>query len=109
MWFEVLKRFKVEDEVKCKGAERKLKKFLQNAEVDQLRIFIGMEIGRGMCKNDILLIMNKDCKDKGCDWVTENHGVTFKFKQEKTHDSIIHAMTEKFMETAKEVQSQVIN
>ena len=53
--------------------------------------------------------MNKDCKDKGCDWIRENYGVTFKFKQVKTHESTMPVWTEKCMETAKEVESHMIN
>ena len=38
--------------------------------------------------------MDKDYKDKDCDWVIENYGVTFKFKQENTHESTMHVRTE---------------
>ena len=83
MLFVVLKGVKVEDKVKYKGEEETLKKVMQKIEENQRRTFIGMEIGRGMHNNDVLLIMNKDCKDKGCDWIRENCGVNFKFKEEK--------------------------
>ena len=82
---------------------------MQKIEANQRRMFIGMEIGRGMHKNDVLIIMNKDCKDKGCDWIRENYGVTFKFQLEKTHESTMHVITEKCMETAKEVETHMIN
>ena len=38
--------------------------------------------------------MNKDCKDKGCDWIRENYGVTFKCIQEKTYESTMPMMKE---------------
>ena len=34
--------------------------------------------------NDVLSIINKDCKDKVCDWIRENHGINSKFEEEKT-------------------------
>ena len=50
---------------------------MQKIEVNQRRMFIGIEIERGTCKKDVLLIMNKECKGKGCDWIRENYGVHF--------------------------------
>ena len=54
-----------------------------------------MEIGRGRCKNDILLMMSEDFKDKGCDWVRESCGVVLKIKQENTCESTVPVMIEK--------------
>ena len=74
---------------------------MQKIEANQRRMFIGMEIGRGMHKNDVLIIMNKDCKDKGCDWIREKCGVMLKLKQEKIHESTMPVWTEKCIESAK--------
>ena len=82
-WFEALKGVKVEDKAKCKGEEGTLKKMMQKTEANQRIILTEMKIGRGMCKNDVLLMMSKDCKNKGRDWIRENHGVNFKLKEEK--------------------------
>ena len=82
---------------------------MQKIEANQRRIFIGMEIGRGKCGNDVLLTMSKDFKDKRCEWIKENYGVNFKFEGEQTHESTVPMMIDKYIGTTKEVESHVIN
>ena len=82
---------------------------MQKIEVNRRRTLIGMEIGKGTCNNDVLLTMNKDCKDKGHDWIRENYGVNFNFEADKTCESTMHMMKDKCMETEKEVKYHVIN
>ena len=60
---------------------------MQKVEVNQRRIFVGIEQGVGKCKNDLLVIMNKDRTDIGSKWIRENYGESFKFVQEKYYES----------------------
>ena len=80
IWFEVLKGVKIEDEVKYKGKEGTLKKFFAKDRGKTAQNIYRDGNRKKNMQNDVLLIMHKDCEDKGCDWVRENFGVTFKFK-----------------------------
>ena len=48
-----------------------------------------MEKGKGKYENDMLLIVNKEIKGAGFDWIRENYGVAFKFIKEKQCDRYI--------------------
>ena len=58
-------------------------------------MFVEMETGKGTHENDVLLMINKHCKDKGRDWIRVNYGVNFKLKEEKTYEGNVPMMTEK--------------
>ena len=77
--FEVLKGVKVEDEVEYEGETGTVKQVLQKVEVNQRRIFVGIEQGVGQHKNDAFVIISKDRADIGNRWIRENYGERFKF------------------------------
>ena len=50
-----MKGVKTEDEVECKGENGTIKKVVHEVEVNQRRIFVGIEQGVGKCENDLLV------------------------------------------------------
>ena len=61
--FEVFKRVNDENEVKCKWEKEMIKHMLHKVEVNQRRIFIGIENGAGKNENNVPLEMNGDRTD----------------------------------------------
>ena len=51
--------------------------------MNQRRIFVGIDKGVRKYKNDVLVIMNEDRTDAGCEWVSDNYGERFNFHRKK--------------------------
>ena len=47
-------------------------------EINQRIIFVGVDKRKGKYENDVLLIMSKERKSMGFDFIRENYGVAFK-------------------------------
>ena len=55
---------------------------LQKVEINQRRVFEGIEKGIGKCENYLLVIMSKNGRSQGCDWKRANREIV-KFVQDK--------------------------
>ena len=107
MWFEVLKGVKVEDKVEHKGETITIKQVLQKVEVNQKRIFVGIEKGLGKYKNDLLVIINKDRTDIGNKWIRENYGKSLNFLKDKQCDVSVPAKLSEKLNSVNEVEEHV--
>ena len=74
-----LKEVKFDDKLEYEGEKWLIKQVLQQVEVNQRRIFAGIDKGVGKYENDVLVIMNEYRTDMWCKWVRDNYGEIFIF------------------------------
>ena len=72
--FELLKGVKVEDKVEGEGENGTIKQVLQEVEVNQRRIFVGIKQGVGKHEIFLLFMINEDRADVGSKWIREKYG-----------------------------------
>ena len=104
LWFEFLKGVKAEEKVECKGEKGTMKQALQKVEVNQRRIFVGIEQGVGKCKNDLLVIINKDRTEIGSKWIRENYGESLTFLKAKPCDNSVPTKLNEKLNSVNEVE-----
>ena len=82
--FEVLKGISINDEVEYESELVSTKETLENAEVNQRKVFVGIEKRTGKIKHNVLSVMCRGMMAQGKEWIRNNYGTTCLFIDEKS-------------------------
>jgi len=81
--FEILFGAKGEDVVQYNGKTSKLKRLLLDLKEGDERLFLAVEQGAGIAKNNIQVILNPQMKDKAKQWLVKEYpSIIFKYQSE---------------------------
>ena len=82
--FELLHNVHLEDEVTCEGKLTMLIELLMEQEINGDKLFIAMEQGTGLAKDNVKVILNPKIKHNARKWLVESYPtITFQHPTEK--------------------------
>ena len=62
---------------------------LANVEVNNKKLFVGIEQGIGKNENNVLVVMHRGMMSYGKEWTRQNYGTKFVLIEDKEHESSV--------------------
>lgn len=66
-----------------------VKEILVNVEVNQKKLFVGIEQGTGENEENVLVIMHRGMMSHGKEWTCQNYGTKCKLSGDREHESSV--------------------
>ena len=102
--FEVLKGINIHDEMEYEYELASVKEILMNVEVNQKKLFVGVEQGTGKNENNVLVIMHRGMTLYGKEWIRQNYGTKCKLSGNREHESSVMLNREDVPQKVKDVE-----
>ena len=87
--FEVLKWLKIDDAVECSNDVSSAKEKLMMVKMNNINLFVEIELGIGKNTNNVLVVMRKSMVTEGKDWIRNNYGNAFLCVNDIEHESSV--------------------